>query len=224
MLVGALLAAALVAVVQTQRPPARHVASEPTQEERPFAPLNDELQDGVLPPNHPPIGASDPHQGVFGQGQGEETMQSIVWTVPSNWRSVPNPNGMRLATYHVPAAAGAADEAELSVVRAGGSPEANIERWVGQFADRGSDKRAQRKVNGLMISTLEISGTFNAGGMTTSDAPANPRKGWMLAGAVVETDEGLYFFKLTGPSASIKAARRDFDALLASISPAPESP
>jgi hypothetical protein len=221
MLLGAVIAAALVAAVQTKRPPPTHVPSEPTEEERPFEPLNDESQHGVLPPNHPPIGASDPQQGAFAPGQGGESGEAIVWTVPGNWRSVPNPNGMRLATYRVPAAAGSSDEAELSIVRAGGSPEANIDRWTGQFTDAGTEKRTQQKVNGLAISTLEISGTFNAGGMTTPEAPAAPRKGWTLAGAVVETDEGLYFFKLTGPSASIKGARRDFDALVNSISPAP---
>jgi hypothetical protein len=45
------------------------------------------------------------------------------------------------------------------------------------------------------------------------------KSGWMLEGAVVETEQGPYFFKLTGPTASVQSARRDFDALLSSIGP-----
>jgi hypothetical protein len=225
LLVGAVVAAALVAAFQTQRTPHAR-ASEPRDErpftpprdETPFDPSNDESPDDEeLPPNHPPIGRSGARPGAFEQDKEGEPAQAIVWKVPASWKSVPNPSTMRIATYRIPAAPGAADEAEMSVVRAGGSTEANIERWVAQFTDASSEKRAQKVVHGLKTSTVEVSGTFQAGAMTTTDAVAVPRTAWMLEGAVVETDEGLYFFRLTGPSASIKRARRDFDTLVDSI-------
>lgn len=227
LLVGAVVGAALVAAFQTQRTPHAHASSESPREERPFAspreevpldPSNDESpEDEELPPNHPPIGRSSAEPGAIGRDQEGEPTEAIVWKVPASWKSVPNPSSMRIATYRIPAASGAADEAEMSVVRAGGSAEANIDRWVAQFTDPSSEKRAKKVVHGLKISTVEVSGTFQAGAMTTTDAVATPRTGWMLEGAVVETDEGSYFFKLTGPSASIKRGRRDFDALVDSI-------
>ena len=139
-----------------------------------------------LPPNHPDIGATGAPRGM--QGQDPDQEQAIVWKVPAKWTVVPNPNTMRLATYHVPAAAGAPDEAELSVTRAGGSTEANVQRWIGQFADAGPDKRTEKKVHGLKIAMVEVSGTFQAGGMTPE--AKGPRPGWSLRGAVVETGDG----------------------------------
>ncbi len=222
-LVGAVALAALVAALRTQHPPPTPLASTPIQRERSFEPSldpsNEEAEEGALPPNHPPIGPSDPSPGALGSDHPEGAQkQAIVWKVPSRWTSVANPNAMRLATYRIKASAGGPDEGELSVVRAGGSTEANIERWVGQFSDAGPEKRAQRTVHGLKVTTVDVSGTFQAGGMAP-DAPVVPRKGWMLRGAVVETDEGLYFFKMTGPSALVKSARGEFDALVSSISP-----
>jgi hypothetical protein len=129
---------------------------------------------------------------------------------------------MRLATYRIPAAAGAPDDAELSVVQAGGTVEANFGRWVEQFVDVTSERRATKTVHRLKVSTIDVSGTFRAagmGGMPAGDAPAPEHREWSLKGAVVETGQGSYFFKLTGPSASVRAARNDFDALLNSVTP-----
>jgi hypothetical protein len=125
---------------------------------------------------------------------------------------------MRLATYHVPAATGASDEAELTVVRAGGSPDANIQRWVGQFADRSALKRTKETVMGLEISVVEVTGTFLGGGMGPGGKAEHPA--WTLLGAIVETEGGSYFFKLTGPTASVGAARADFNTLIDSVAPA----
>ena len=43
------------------------------------------------------------------------------------------------------------------------------------------------------------------------------RPGLRLLGAIVESPEGLVFFKLTGPAATVGAAQADFEALVASF-------
>jgi hypothetical protein len=173
-----------------------------------------------LPPNHPPIEG----QGAPGGSPDSETEAPplLSWNAPANWAKVPNPNAMRLATYHVAPAAGARDEAELTVVRAGGSTEANLERWIAQFENPEGIVRDKRVVHGLTIATLELRGTFRGGGMGAAGSN-DPKSGWMLKGAVVETPDGPYFFKLTGPSASVVAARAGFDALVDSITPISKS-
>ena len=40
---------------------------------------------------------------------------------------------------------------------------------------------------------------------------------WMLLGAIVETPDGRWFFKLTGPQGSVESVRTSFDELLTSI-------
>jgi len=86
-----------------------------------------------LPPNHPPIGGAmgNHAQGGAAAGAmptaGDMGPAAIAWTAPAEWKVLPNASSMRLATY------GVGNGAELTVVRAGGTTEANIERWSGQF-------------------------------------------------------------------------------------------
>jgi hypothetical protein len=149
---------------------------------------------------------------------GPEDMPAIAWRVPPSWQTVPNPNAMRIATYHAPKTGADAEDAEMSVMRAGGSTDANIQRWVGQFADPGTPKRAEKKVRGFKVSVVEVSGTYQGGGMMGGAPAAKP--GFTLLGAIVETNGSPYFFKMIGPAATIAAARPAFDTLIDSIRPA----
>jgi hypothetical protein len=126
---------------------------------------------------------------------------------------------MRLATYGVPRAKGDVDDAEVSVMRAGGTTDANIERWLGQFTDAGKDVREVNRVAGLTVTVVTVAGTYVGGGMSPGSIAA-PHPGWALLGAIVEGEGTPYFFKLTGPQSSVRAARPAFDALVASLHPA----
>lgn len=130
---------------------------------------------------------------------------------------------MRNATFVVPRAAGDSEDGELVVTYfgpgQGGSIDANIERWLGQFSDRTpvEGRRADRTVNGLLQHTLEIDeGTFSSG---MPGGPLTAKKGYGLLGAIVVAPTGSYFFKLTGPKATVKAAREKFYQLLDSVKP-----
>jgi hypothetical protein len=143
----------------------------------------------------------------------------LTWTPPPGWQTVPNASPMRLATYRVPASAGG-DDAELTVARAGGTTDANIERWRGQFEGAtGKTARTERTVHGLKVTVVELSGTYQAAGMMPGAAPAAPHPGWALLAAIVETSGSPYFFKMVGPGANVKAAHASFDVLIGSISP-----
>lgn len=164
---------------------------------------------GSVPPSHPPIPSGNRLPSA-------SDAPAVAWKVPGEWTTVPNTSSMRLATYHVPAAKGDPDETDVTVVRAGGTTDANIDRWVRQFDEAGKDERTVKTVGAFKITIVEVSGTY-LGMMASADAPA--RKGWSLLGAVVETSTSPYFFKLTGPTASVKAARGAFMALLDSVTP-----
>lgn len=143
---------------------------------------------------------------------------AAAWKVPAEWTTSPNTSSMRLATYRVPVAQGDAEETEVTVVRAGGTTDANIERWIGQFDEAGHDERTVKTVGTFKITLVEVSGTYLGGAMMPRpDAPGH--KGWSLLGAVVETPTSPYFFKMTGPTASVKAAQGAFIALLDSLTP-----
>jgi hypothetical protein len=177
------------------------------------APLG-ESQGDVLPPNHPPIGAgSQPALLPVSDDQ-----PAIAWKVPPAWQSAPNPNAMRLATYRAPASSKGHEPADVSVTRAGGTADANIERWLSQFDDAGAETRAIKTVRGLKITIVEVSGTFTGGSMTPG-MTESPRRGWALLGAIVETPGSPYFFKITGDQATVHGARASLVALLDSITP-----
>ena len=101
----------------------------------------------------------------------------------------------------------------------GGAIDANVDRWVKQFPDVKPDavRREERQANGLRQHTVEISsGTFSSG---MPGGPTQPKPGFALLGGIVEAPSGAYFFKMTGPTASVKAARDAFYKLLDSIKP-----
>ncbi len=192
------------------------------------APVERAAAQDDLPPGHPSVAAAEPsaepapgaaeHPSMPGQG-GQSA--AITWTVPSDWQTVPNPSAMRMATYRVPAASGGAEGAEMAVARAGGTTDANIERWRGQFAGAADNKpkRTEKTVHGLKVTIVELTGTYTPAGMMPGASPGEPHPGWALLAAIVETPGSPYFFKLVGPASAIRAARANFDGLIASISP-----
>ena len=136
----------------------------------------------------------------------------VVYEAPAGWQKAENPNPMRKATFKIPHAEGDAEDAELSVSQAGGTVDANVQRWAGQF-ERGKDEpvsRKQMKVGDLDVTVVELHGTFAGGGMPGAPA-AGPKTNWALLGAIVETQGSLTFFKLTGPEKTVQSAKPAFD-------------
>jgi hypothetical protein len=128
---------------------------------------------------------------------------------------------MRKATYRVPRASGDKEDGELAVFYfgpgQGGTVEANVQRWIAQFAGvpSGGVKRADRSAHGLRQHTVEIEkGSFSSG---MPGGPTKVKEGFGLLGGIVESPSGPYFFKLTGPSATVKASRETFLKLLDSV-------
>ncbi len=140
----------------------------------------------------------------------------VTWEAPKGWASVPSPSAMRKATYRIPKASGDAEDAELTVTSAGGSVQANVDRWAAQFGGA-TPKTVDRNVNGLEVTVVELKGTFAGGGPMMGGS--GPKEKFMLLGAIVKGNETAHFFKLTGPEKTVTAARADFDALVGSLRP-----
>jgi hypothetical protein len=133
-------------------------------------------------------------------------------------------SSMRVAEYGLDGEPGA----ELTVfyfgADQGGSIEANMTRWVGQFTQPdGSEtkaKRDERMVKGIPVALVEAKGNFS-GGMAMPGAPApSGQSDAMLLGAIAKGPNGAVFFKFTGPRASLEKARPAFESLIESITPA----
>jgi hypothetical protein len=144
---------------------------------------------------------------------------ALAWDAPASFTKVDNPSPMRKATYKAPKTGADTDQPELAITVAGGSVDANVDRWVGQF-DGDAKKtmvKESRKVGPLDVTVVQLEGSFNGGGMP--GAPASPKAGYALLAAIVPVGDQSWFFKMTGPAASVKAAKKDFDALVGSLRP-----
>jgi hypothetical protein len=147
------------------------------------------------------------------------------WTAPAGW-TAEGERPMRAATYTVPPAPGDAPGAECVVYffgqGQGGSVEANIERWTGQF--RGPDGKpaaprvAKRHSHGLTITTIDVSGTYSGMGGPMAGG-GTPLPGYRLLGAIVEGPGGNVFVKFTGPAKTVAANEQKFEQLLSSFEP-----
>jgi len=147
-----------------------------------------------LPPGHPAVDPLDP-TGSQMNPSAAGTQSSLEYKAPARWVLVPNASTMRLATYRVPRAPGDTEDAELSITQAGGSVEANADRWVGQFdaASQKTAKRSTRNVGALAVTIVEVQGKFE-GGMG-KDGGA----GWALLGAIVATPGDAPFLQAHRP-------------------------
>jgi hypothetical protein len=170
---------------------------------------------GELPPGHPPIGDKSNTMGAVVPTP-EDDRPALTWKAPASWTLVPNPNGMRLATYKLPHAGTDKEETELIVARAGGDVDGNVKRWIGQFDESYTLRETHKAVKGLKVTLVQIDGTYKD---TMSGTPAD-HTGWTMLAAIVQTTGQSYFFKVIGPSATVTAAAKPFDAMIDAITPA----
>ena len=147
-------------------------------------------------------------------------------TAPPAWKPRPSTSPMRVAEFVVPRAAGDPEDAETIVYffgGSGGSVDANIERWVGQFQTEsgGPVPAPTRKTsaNGpLTMTAIDVSGTYVAQVRPGFDERFN-KPNFRMWAAVVETPKGPYFVKLTGPVRTVTQSltNGDFDSFVKSL-------
>ncbi len=146
-----------------------------------------------------------------------ESVAGLNWTSPAGWTNQGS-RPMRAATYVVPG------DAECVVYffgeGQGGSIEANLDRWKGQFqrpdGKVADAKIATRTVHGMKVTTIDGSGTYSgAAGPTAREKII--KTGYRLLGAIIEGPGGNVFIKFTGPEKALNANQAKFEQLLASF-------
>lgn len=179
---------------------------------------------GELPAGHPAVGETPSGMTVAPVPPGSGTGTSgLGWTAPGDWTAETPSSNMRRAQYRVPGEAG---DAECVVFYfgpgEGGDAMANALRWADQFTQ--PDGRSSREllqtseidVNGISVMMSEVTGTYS-GGMPMMGQPAQVLPDHMLLGAVAAGPDANWFFKLTGPEATVEAQRSAFDGMIRSL-------
>lgn len=92
----------------------------------------------------------------------------------------------------------------------GGGTQANIDRWIGQFEGTPESKTEEVDVGDRKMTLLTAKGTYmeSAGGPFSGNKTAKPN--YTMLAAILPSDKGAVFLKLTGPDASVAAMQEAF--------------
>ena len=150
----------------------------------------------------------------------------IRYSVPAEWKSEKPKSQMRKAQYSIPGIDGNAD-GEMAVFvfpGTGGSAQANIDRWIGQFMQPdGSDSKEKSEiknitVNNLHVTTMYVTGTYlKSSSQMMMGGPKEELTDYAMLAAIVETSKDPWFFKLVGPQKTVDHWRPEFDKFVNSF-------
>jgi len=146
---------------------------------------------------------------------------------PAGWKQVPPKSGIVETEFAVPSEGGDAP-GRMTVMGAGGSVQANVDRWYGQFAQPdGSDTKDKAttktlKLAGCTVTLVDVSGTYkDMPGGPFAGGQAVERPGYRMLAAIVETaDKGSYFLKFYGPGATVAKHADGFRKMVEGLVPA----
>ncbi len=135
------------------------------------------------------------------------TLGPLEMTAPDGW--IKKQPRVRIIAYEfsVPAAKDDTNDGRMTVMVAGGSIDANVRRWYGQFKqpDGGNTAKVaqveKKKIADHVVHLVEISGTYlDRRGPV---APAVARENYRMLAAIIETKQGNFFVKFYGPKKTV---------------------
>lgn len=175
-------------------------------------------QDGI-PAGHPPINAARPAAPFAAM-----SADPPKYDVPAEWKAQQPKTPMRKAQYTLPGDGGDGEMILFYFGKGeGGDVEANLARWKAMFATAEGQplpedacKVDRLTVNELKVTTLDVSGTYREPAMMNPQAPP-ARPDYRMMCAIVEMPNGNWFFKGTGPAATMATHDAAFRKLIQSL-------
>jgi hypothetical protein len=150
----------------------------------------------------------------------------LHFKAPDAWTTEKPTSAMRVAQYKLPKADGDPEDGSLVLyyfgAGQGGNVQANIDRWINQMqqsdgsASKDKAKTGDLTVNGLKVSTVDVSGTYTAE-MSPGSGDHHNNANYRLRAAVIETPKGNYFAKLVGPTNTVAKWDQAFNDYLKSF-------
>jgi hypothetical protein len=152
------------------------------------------------------------------------TFGKLKSKTPASWKAEPAQQ-LRMHTFSIPKAKGDDADAELAIfffgVGGGGGIADNLKRWKGFFeAPKGKSiddvsKVETFKVGKAELTYLDISGTYlSKFPPFAPNAKVIPKANHRMLAVAFDCEDGPFFIRLTGPSATVAASKSDFDAWL----------
>jgi hypothetical protein len=151
--------------------------------------------------------------------------EGLTFTPPPGWIAETPSSSIRKAQFKLPHAEGDAEDAELAVYYfsgGGGTLQANIDRWIGEFTKPDGSPAADtakvthRNIDGIPFTIVDVSGNY-ANSMMTMQQSNAPKANYRLLGAIAETKTGHWFIKLTGPARTVSKWAPSCESFLNSV-------
>ena len=156
------------------------------------------------------------------EGKGEKIeFGDYSMQAPKDWTKKQPKVNIIAYEFAAPAAEGDKIDGRMTIMAAGGSVEANLERWYGQFAQPDGSATAdkakveEKKIADQTVHMVDISGTFKD--QAGPFAPAVVREGYRMLAAIIETKQGNLFVKFYGPEKTIKQHEEAFKGMIGSL-------
>lgn len=165
-----------------------------------------------------------PEPGAAVEMQERVSFDGLSFQVPARWMEETSSSEMRKAQYRVPRVDGDPEDGEcvwFMFPGTGGTVEANLQRWYGQFAqpDGGSTEQLAEvdrfQVGPLSLTLVDVTGTYSGGMM----AAGGPKENFRMVAGIVETADAPWFLKCTGPEGTMAQAKPEVRAVLESSRP-----
>lgn len=141
---------------------------------------------------------------------------------PEKWSWVATTSAMRKAQLKVESTDGKSSGEAVFFhfgVGDGGGAQANVQRWLGQFEEKGdqlASKVEETTLRGRKLTFVRASGTYRSG---MPGGPTTPLKDHMLLGAILDSAEGSVFVRFTAPKALGAASEAEFRKMVESAIP-----
>jgi len=140
---------------------------------------------------------------------------------PTKW--VQKKPRSRIIQYELaaPSAKGDKIAGRLTIMAAGGSIQANIERWYGQFTQpdgkptKDRAKLEKKEIAGQTVHLVDISGTYKD--RPARFAEAVDRGHFRMLAAIIMTDKANIYVKFYGPRNTIATHERAFRSMIAGL-------
>jgi hypothetical protein len=161
----------------------------------------------------------DEHQISLADGK-------LVLQGPKSWQVKRPSSGIVDFEFAIPKSEGDETDGRMTVMGAGGSIDANVDRWLGQFRDadgkplgKGTAKTNKRKIGGMDVVVVDIAGTYiDKPGGPFAPGPSVERENYRMLAAIVQTkNAGNYFFKFYGPKKTVADNEKAFLEMLETL-------
>jgi hypothetical protein len=167
------------------------------------------------------MGGMSPYGGMMAATPPSRTIDvggNLKLEAPEAWVPTQPASSMLQNEFVVSAVEGDSTDGRVTVMSAGGSVEANIDRWIGQFSQPDgsstADKAKTEKLDlaGREVHLVDISGTYaDSQGMM---GPVVERPDYRMLSAIIVAPEATYFVKFYGPRKTVDSQAAAFRKMI----------